>query len=211
MRRLTLLAAVFALMLIAGSVSAAPTMMTSESIHHNYFFLGDFHTYDYASTVDFYTQHRNGVLGGYWIGNGSNLNSSMSWGHTLPSDLSVPPDVIDRARLWIDAAWVDSRGNTIDIEGTMDWDPLSRRFLDNTTYDLADVEVPGFWNDGILNVSIMAGEYSLRIDEAILMIDYTNGEGGGDDALATVPEPTTIGLLLMGLVGMGAEVRRRRK
>ncbi|MBD3258621.1 PEP-CTERM sorting domain-containing protein [candidate division GN15 bacterium] len=207
--RLLLIAAVGVLALgMVGSANAQAFMM-QESIHEDYFFLGDFHTYDYASSVDFYTDSPDGILGGAWLGNGYGMDNTMSWGHTLPNGLNVPPDVIDRARLWIDAEWVSSDGNTVAIEGTMDWDPLNNWFTDNTSYDLANVEAPNFWNDGMLNVTVTADEWSLRIDQAVLMMDWTDVDGSGAP-VTSMPEPTSMALFALGLVGAGV-VRRKMK
>jgi len=180
------------------NISAAPF----ETVFHDFFFLGDFHTYDYASHVD---------LERTWIGNNDFLDNSFSWQHTLPGDLN--PNGVDRARLWIDAAYVGTDGNTIDINGFMDWDPLNHNWLDNSTYDLStisSVDQLSFWNDGNIDVTVFAGEGSLRLDNSLLLMDYsplntTNHDGG----YSTVPEPASIALVGLGLLGLGI-VRRKK-
>ncbi len=103
---------------------------------------------------------------------------------------------------------IDGNNNAVEIQGTLDWDPLSSDFLDNSSYWLTDVDVPGFWNDGTLDVTVTAGEVNLRIDYAILMMDYTPGGASNPDP---VPEPGTIALLGSGIVGLGALRLRRSK
>lgn len=182
------------------------TINMVETVYNNWFFLGDFHQYDYASKVDFYTWVPNSWVGGVWIGTNPNLPHYLDWAHALPADLTVPPDQIDRAKLWVDGAFIDNNNNEISIEGLATWDPLNHSFLDNSTYWLTDVSEPGFWNDGTLDVRVTAGEWNLRIDESILMMDYTNGS-----ELPGVPEPGTLVLLGTGLLGLGAFGYRRRK
>ena len=194
-----LLITITCLVLTSTFASAAPINMV-ENVFDDFFFLGDFHTYDYASKVDFYRWCQDGWWGGVWIGTSPNLPHYLDWAHTLPEGLNVPPDHIDRAKLWIDGAFIDSRNNVVEIEGTVDWNPLNHRWFDNTTYWLTIVNQPGFWNDGDINVRVTAGECSLRLDESILMLDYT-----------PVPEPGTLILLGGGLLALGAFRFRRKK
>jgi len=197
-----LIVLLFAIACLSLSYSSAfATINMVETIYNDWFFLGDFHQYEYASKVDFYTWQPNGWLGGVWIGTNPSLPLSLDWAHTIP-DLAVPPDQIDRAKLWIDGAFIDGNNNTIEIEGIAEWDPLNRMFLDNSTYWLTNVSEPGFWNDGNIDVTVTAGEWSLRLDQSILMMDYTS---------APIPEPGTFILLGSGLLGLGAFRFRRRK
>lgn len=194
-----------AVLAAAGTATAYP-ISQSETVSNDYFFLGDFHTYDYASCIDFYTNQPNGIVGGAWIGTAAGLDRTLSWAHTLPGDLQVPPDVINRAKLWIDGAYIDNSGNTVKVGSLWDWNGLDSWGLDNTTYNLTGVNVPGFWNNGSLGVTVWGNERSFRIDKAILMIDYTNG--GDDRPNDAIPEPTTIALLGLGLAGLGLVKRR---
>ncbi len=169
---------------------------------------GDGHSYDYASYIDFYEgSFADGALGGTWIGTASSLDADMHWSHLLPN-LSSPGSSVTAAKLFIDGAWIDGRNNLVSIEGTLNWDPLNHVFLDNTTYNLGSVDDPTLWDDGSLDVSVFAGERSLRIDRAILMMDYDEGAGAGS---AEVPEPASLILFGIGFIGVGTALRRRRK
>jgi len=205
MKKASLFLMVAACLILAATTATASINM-AETIYNDWFFLGDFHTYDYASKVDFYSSNPNGWIGGVKIGTNPDLPLYLDWAHTLPSGLMVPPDQINRAKLWIDGELIDQNNNTITIEGTVGWDPLNHKWwtLDNTTYWLTDVSESGFWNDGTIDVRVTAGEWSLRLDESILMMDYTSNT-------PAVPEPGTLMLLGSGLLGLGALRFRRKK
>jgi len=197
MRKIVIMLLGLALLALPLNVLAAPF----ETIYTDFFFLGDFHTYMYASHVD---------LERTWIGTSIMMPNQLNWQHTLPTEMMVPPDVVTTATLWIDATWIDSDNNEIEIEGVASWDNLTNDWLwDNSTYDLlnnADVNQLSFWDDGIIDVTVTAGERNgLRMDQAILMMDYE--EGTGD--LAAVPEPAT--LVLFGLGMAGVALFRRKK
>ena len=180
------------------ATQAVPLM--TETITNNYHFTYDDHTYMYASIVDFYQQRPDQWYDGVWIGTEPGMENQLSWKHTLPPGLQVPPDEVSKAKLKIDGEYVDVRGNRIEIQNTWEWDPLEYRWTDNSVYNLSDIDQAGFWNGGSLGVNIFASENSLRIDEAVLMMDYAYA----------VPEPAGFILLGIGLVG-GMIYRRVRR
>jgi hypothetical protein len=195
----SLIVAVFVFIAV-GSANALPYM--TETVRYNQFVAMDFHRYDYVSMIDINNNYSPsfGGYGNYWFGNGMS-EQSLAWSHTLPGDLSVPGDVIQRARLWIDGYSVDNHGNVVQVQGMAQWNLNSWDFLgfgDNTMIDLTGITNPDFWNQGALNVNVLANERSLRIDRAVLAVDY----------VSAIPEPLTLSLFGLGLVGV---VVARRK
>ncbi len=187
MRGFLLALAVF---LVSYGVSFSCEIQMKETICYNFTFPLDHHTYDYASIVDFYYgRYPDSFLYGVFIGTIHCLPDSLAWAHTLPPGFSVPPAFITRAKLWIDAAWVNTDQNMVEIEGTFGWDPLNHGCLDNTTYDLLGVAIEGFGNDGALDdVVVRAGEGRLRLDEAKLLLDYDEGHTDVEEEASSQPE-----------------------
>jgi hypothetical protein len=173
----SMLVCILTILLVSFGASNAGESHIQETILYDFTFPGDQYTYDYASVVDFYygKDHPDSTLGGVHIGTNPHWPDSLFWSHTLPDDFRVPPNLIIRAKLWIDAKGVNTDQNTVEIQGTSDWDPLNHVISDDTIYDLTGVVQPGFWNQGALNVVVRAGESQIRIDEAILLIDYDSG------------------------------------
>lgn len=165
----------------------------SEVIHNDWFFMGDFHTYDYASMIDL--EHT-------WIENTNGIPGQLDWTHSLPYDVGIPPYNVTRAKLWIDAAYINADNKIVEFSGLMEWDVLNNRWFDNSTYDLGGMAKPDFWDIGGIDVAIFANEFSLRVDRAIMMMDYSS---------VSIPEPATMILVGLGLVGIGLQSRRRKK
>lgn len=202
------------LSLVIGIAGHAFAFSASQSIFFDWTFEtgeqygwnGDGHSYDYASSIDFYDAATpDGALGGVWLGASSVLGSSLRWSHLLPN-FTGPEAVVSSARLFIDAAWVDSHNSIVSVEGTWNWDPLTHAFRANRTLDIGGLDDPDLWDNGALDVSVFSAERNLRIDRAILMLDYNNGTGAGSEE---IPEPASLVLFGIGLVGVSSIMRRR--
>ena len=191
---------VIVLMALALPIQVLALPLYQETFVSNYHFTPDDHVYMYASVIDFYEFEPDLWSGGVWVGTGDGLESQLAWRHTLPEGLHVPPDIVTRAKIKIDGEYIDEVGNLIEIQSTWDWDPLENMWFDNSIYNLSNVSEPGFWNMGGLDVSIWASEYDFRIDEAVLMMDYTSA----------VPEPASLLLIGFGLLG-GLAYRKLRR
>jgi hypothetical protein len=164
---------VIVVLLLSYGVSFSSDIQMQETIYHNFTFPVDDSTYDYASLVDFYygatpdSDH-----GGVHIGTNPHWPDTLFWSHTLPLGLLVPPDVISKAWLWIDAHSVNNPDDTVQIQGLINLTPMEHNTPDNTLFDLTGISEEGFWNNGSIQLAIWTSESLIRINEAILLLDY---------------------------------------
>jgi len=188
------------ILLMSGSLMSFP-LGINEATYYNTTYAG--FDFDYVQVYDFY---EDGFLGnpyGFWVGN----NSSLTWTHT--HGFAVPPDAIDDAYLLIEAAYVNTDGTEVEIEGEAEWDNLNQGWTwkwwkspSQTLYDLTSL--PEYtWSDGLLEVMVETPRnelFGIRIDKSTLAMNATE---------SAVPEPATMLLFGFGLAGVG--VYRRFK
>lgn len=190
-------------LLSASLVTAFPTVHYSENIQENWTFFLDQHEYMYASVVDFTYQRSVGYQTTIDQNSETYLNR-LNWGHSMPTVMPLPTDEILRARLYIDGVWVSSDGSETTFEGFLGWDPTTQSFLDNSEKWSPDIAERISWVDGSLNVDLDAGDGYLRVDMAVFMMDYEAAD------TSAIPEPATLALLVLGLIGIGILQHRRR-
>ena len=161
--------------LISYGISFSQEFHTEERIWSDYTCPEDTHTYDYASIIVFCRgdDPNSCPVGAFFGKNHPVWPESISWSHTLPPELLVPPCEITRAWLWINAKAVNNEDNSISIQGTSGWAPLNHLVHDNSAYDLTGTSEEGFWNQGFIDVLVWAGsERLVRVDVAKLLLDY---------------------------------------
>jgi hypothetical protein len=173
-----------------------------------------FGTVGTASAVPFsHTQN----LGVWLSGTGTE-----TWTHNTPADFEVPHDNVNYATLEIFASFVDGNNDTINVQG------LANVTLVNTRFNWSDWQWQGTelnianafstWSTGaLLTVALAYSETggffclpnSLRLHSSIFTLDYDNLTADNPTATAPVPEPATILLMGVGLLGLVGYSRKR--
>ena len=148
---------------------------------------------------------------------------TFSYTHATPADFEVPWDIVNSATLDISGYWIDDNNDTVEVEGTAvgtltpggsygwEWSWSGGwNWNDNPSISSLDIASTfSAWTAGApLNISITAnggwGDGILELDTSTFTLDYDNGA-------APVPEPSTILLMGIGLLGLVGYSRKRSK
>lgn len=159
--------------------------------------------FDYVSTVNFRDNH--GFIP---------LLHTESWAHSLSTDYMPVPDAFKVTNARLDIFGYQYLGTGLDMVsfgGTCEWTQSSGwHWVSGThsAFDLSDID-DSFWNSNPFVVSMTpVFDLGVRVTRSVLSLDYAQSDDNGQ--YAAVPEPTSILLLGLGLVGAAGYRLRRR-
>jgi hypothetical protein len=166
-----------------------------------------------------------------WMGEGpfaqGVLVDSYTYSHETPLDFAVPPDTANSATITINGYFVDSDQNQVSVSGTgvgtlmtggsfgyyWNWGWHWYDYPSITTFDVI-TSFQSSWTAGApLSVSINTdgnfGDGAIYLASSLFTLNYTNGTSSDPAAPAPVPEPSTMLLLGIGLLGLVVIGRRK--
>jgi hypothetical protein len=195
---------VLSLLLLSVLILVMPLEVFAIPVYNWDFMLPGYasHNYDYADIVD---------LKGAQLG----FLDTYSWSHALPMDFNPLNSNVTSAQLWISARGVMSDYSTVaHIEGICRWEFLEGQnwhwswrwgvvYDDRTSESVIGLPTTAdnyaFWQNDPLDVTVGTDQLFTRVnlDRSVLMMDYNSS-----NTTPTIPEPTTIALFGLGLVGL---------
>jgi len=154
-----------------------------------------------------YSYYENTYLFNNGYGIVKHATETLSWTQPVTSDLTVPPDTINYAKLTI-SGWWDSGNGLVKVEGVAmgQLNPVTGFWGWSSTVDIGNIFSDGWLpSDNPLNISITLLNYSaIQFTQSDLEICYQNGTNA-------VPEPATMLLLGFGLAGVAYARKRFKK
>ena len=143
---------------------------------------------------------------------------TYEYSHATPGDFEVPWDVVNSATLEISGYWIDDNNDQVEVSGSavgtltsggsygFDWSTW--QWNDSPSISIFDVSStldPWLLGDS-LDITLVAdgamGDGILELSTSTFTLDY-------DNATAPVPEPSTILLMSVGLLGLVGYNRKR--